>query len=305
MSGGVTYLLDDWRRVATQIDSESKTMLARADQQRVEAGHIAQLKRHFKHRGRGYPWAAVSRLVDSPKDASLNAWMRADPVSLIMDVGSARLTAYGDNLQLTPAEAEPLLAPMRTLFGDAGLPVDAPTPSRWYLKAPKGTPLPEISHPADMMGADIFEYMPEGKDMVRWRRLVSEAQMLLHQNPINQARQAKGLPVVNSLWFHGGGDVPNLVQSAHGSVVSDDVELNGWAALAKQGQPEGRESGGKLFDWRQPTTFAAKVKNLASQLQDDVKQHGSVLLDCTSGHQFMLRRSQLWRFWRKHLPPHE
>lgn len=305
MSRSVTYLLDDWRRVVALLDDATKKILACADQKQHEAGHIHQLSRHFKHRGRGYPWAAASRMVDAPKDAHLHAWMRADPVSLVMDAGSARLTNYGDNLRLSAVEAEALLAPMRTLFGDSGLPVDAPTPTRWYLNAPQGTPLPAITHPADMMGADIFEFMPEGKDMVRWRRLVSEAQMMLHQNPVNQARQAKGLPVINSLWFHGGGDVPNLVQSTVDQVVSDDAELNGLALLAAQSRVADQEKQNSLHDWRHPQTFTTHVGTLAQQWRSDMKQHQHVLLDCTSGHQFILRSSQRWRFWRNSLPSSE
>src|SRR5690606_4093503 len=43
---------------------------------------------------------------------------------------------------------------------------------------------------------------PEGRP---WRRLVNELQMLWFDHPVNQAREARGLRPVNSVWLYGGG----------------------------------------------------------------------------------------------------
>ena len=40
------------------------------------------------------------------------------------------------------------------------------------------------------------------------RMLLNEVQVLLHQHPLNAARQTRGLPPVNSVWFWGAGRLP-------------------------------------------------------------------------------------------------
>jgi hypothetical protein len=48
-----------------------------------------------------------------------------------------------------------------------------------------------------------------------WRHAINEAQMVLHAHPVNQARQAAGQPVVNSLWPWGGGRLPAATHRHH------------------------------------------------------------------------------------------
>src|SRR2546430_884920 len=40
---------------------------------------------------------------------------------------------------------------------------------------------------------------------MRFHALMNEAQMLLHEHPVNAEREARGLPALNSIWFWGGG----------------------------------------------------------------------------------------------------
>ena len=74
-----------------------------------------------------------------------SAWLRADPAYVRPDINGARLLAYGDALALTQAERDALLRPLQPLFGDAGFPIDAPTPSRWYLRLPREAKLPAFA----------------------------------------------------------------------------------------------------------------------------------------------------------------
>jgi hypothetical protein len=47
------------------------------------------------------------------------------------------------------------------------------------------------------------------------RRLQNEMQMLLYTHPLNDARQARGQPAINSVWFHGSGAVPGANGLSH------------------------------------------------------------------------------------------
>ncbi|MCZ7655242.1 MAG: hypothetical protein M5R42_14705 [Rhodocyclaceae bacterium] len=51
-----------------------------------------------------------------------------------------------------------------------------------------------------MTGRTIEPFLPQGDDAREWRRFINEAQVLLHNHPINMAREAEGRPTVNSLW---------------------------------------------------------------------------------------------------------
>lgn len=50
--------------------------------------------------------------------------------------------------------------------------------------------------------------LPRTDEAKPWRSLWSETQMALHGSKVNQARQARGEPVINSLWFWGAGPMP-------------------------------------------------------------------------------------------------
>lgn len=54
----------------------------------------------------------------------------------------------------------------------------------------------------DYAQSDILEaFLPSGRDLKRWQKLLTELQMLLHTHPVNQARVARGERPINSLWL--------------------------------------------------------------------------------------------------------
>lgn len=71
--------------------------------------------------------------------------------------------------------------------------------------------------------------LPRSKQARQWLSLWSEAQMVLHQSPVNQARQARGQPTVNSVWLWGGGNLPTPVDNTHTAVYADDPFAQGLA----------------------------------------------------------------------------
>src|SRR5690606_8308723 len=199
-------------------------------------GERAQLLRHFDLLPRGWPAAALTRSRDA-SDAASGQWLRADPVWIRPDINGARMFACGEGMQLTGEDVDALLPALRTLFGDAGLPIDAPDPSRWYLRLPQGTPLPSFPDPEEALGGDLVELFadagtPADAGMRRWRVLRNEAQVVLHNHSWNARRAAAGKPPVNSLWFWGGGRLPDRVSTPHDRVASGDALLLSLAANA-------------------------------------------------------------------------
>ncbi|KAG1322350.1 hypothetical protein G6F63_013417 [Rhizopus arrhizus] len=169
---------------------------------------------------------------------------------MVPDMHGARMMAYGETLRPTLADCLALLPVLQPLFADAGFVLDAPDPSRWYLRLPIDLALPEFDNPDEVLGDDLFSHLPEGEGGRRWRALMTEAQVLLHNHSWNQQRVAQGQQPINSLWFWGGGVMPVSVSTAHAQVRSRDALLQG-LALAAGVAVDGEQAVDALVDLRQ------------------------------------------------------
>ena len=308
MATAATLLLPERARLAGQrLAPELAQWLARADRAEV-AG--SQQRRVFDVLPRGWPVAAVTRQREAG-DAACSAWLRADPVFVQPDMNGARLMAYGDALSLTAEDAEALLQPLKPLFGDTGFPIDAATPVHWYLQLPLGAKLPTFTGPGEALGADVFDLLPAGDDGRRWRALLSEAQVVLHNHPRNALRIARGLPPVNSLWFWGAGPLPDHVRCDYRQVCSDDEAVQAFAALAGVAAsplplcwPAGEGGDGhRAFDLRHARDLAGLHGDWFAPVMADLRAGGldTVILDFADGMRYTLDARQRWRFWRRPL----
>jgi hypothetical protein len=133
-------------------------------------------------------------------------WLRADPVYLRADFDRLVL-ADGEALAVTAAEAAALAAELNErLFHLDGLELEAPSPTRWYLRL-TGDPQIRTCTLTGVVGRDVAPCLPEGPGARVWRTRLNEAQMVLHASPVNEARAVRGLAPINSLWFWGPGMV--------------------------------------------------------------------------------------------------
>ncbi|MGN6111531.1 MAG: phosphoglycerate mutase [Luteimonas sp.] len=311
MPGSATLLLPARKAFAGRdLPRDVAVALARGDAVEGEPGDAAQLQRHFALLPRGWPVAALTRAVDAA-DAAGAQWLRADPAWVRPDINGARLFAAGESMGLAREDADALLPALRPLFGDAGMPIDAPHPSRWYLRVAPGVPLPAFPDPGDALGSDLGDAIVEagggaGPDARRWRALLSEAQVVLHNHPWNARRAAQGKPPVNSLWFWGGGALPDRVTTSAGAVRSDDALLGGLALRAGAAHaplPPRFDAvrAEVLFDLRGLRDFDALAGEWLLPAVDAAKSGalGALQLDFADGGVIRLARGQRWRFWRR------
>lgn len=276
--------------------------LGRADRTQADAGEAAQLARYLTLLPQGWPAAALTRLLDAGEDdARRSAWLRADPAHVRPDINGARLLGVGATVGIDQADVEALLPALRPLFGDAGFQLDAPHPARWYLRLAAGTPLPAFSSPHDALGDDVFGHTPRGDAARRWRALESEVQIVLHNHPHNAARLASGRVPINSLWFWGGGTLPDAVSAAAPTVYSDDPAVLGAARLGKlQGMPLPATPAidrDALVDLR----GQRDVRGLVERWLVLAAERGEATFDFADGLAFALRPGQRWRVWRRPL----
>lgn len=293
----LTLLLPERRRYAGQpLSPAVARALARADAlPDAEPGERAQLLRHFDLLPRGWPMAAITRSLDAD-DAHLHSWLRADPAHVRPDMTGARVLAVGE-LGLSGDEANALVAPLRALFGDAGFPISAPHPARWYLALPREARLPAFSPPEAVLGDDLFSHLPDGPDGRRWRALLNEAQILLHNHPVNQARAAAGRITANSLCFWGAGRLPDRVSCALPHVASVEPCLTALARLAGANSDGSRDE--LLLDLRAERDWS-KVESALLEGLDSAVRRG-MQLDFADGARYAFVARQRWRFWRRPL----
>jgi hypothetical protein len=172
------------------------------------------------------PTSAVTYLADTGQCAK--GWLlRADPVYLQTD--NARIIMLGNNyLNINQEEAAALGEIVRPLFETVGMELEISHPKRWYLHL-RENPCVAFHSLHEVLGHDIHAYLPDAK---RWRSLLNEAQMALHESSINKAREARGEWPINSLWFWGGGILPAAEPSPFAKVWSDEPLAVGLAKLA-------------------------------------------------------------------------
>lgn len=93
---------------------------------------------------------------------------------------------------------------LEPLLASAGWDLRWGAPGRWYLSHPSLEGLATAS-PDRVIGRNPDRWMPDSPAARPFRRLQAEVQMSLHQHPFNEAREAAGLPAVNSVWLSGCG----------------------------------------------------------------------------------------------------
>lgn len=148
---------------------------------------------------------APLRLAALGVDPEAAYWLAADPVTL--EVGRADVSLAGVVTDLARADADALLATLNAHFAADGLTFVAPRPDAFFVRAAR--PMRLATHfPGAALGRTLRAMLPYGEDAQLWRRWHSEVEMLLHEHPVNVARERAGRPLANSLWFSCGGTLP-------------------------------------------------------------------------------------------------
>jgi len=83
---------------------------------------------------------------------------------------------------------------------------------------------PEITPPHDLIGKEISALLPKIKESVL--TLMKASQVLLKNHPVNQTREANGLPPANSIWLWGQGPSPKMI------TLKERFEMDGYVISA-------------------------------------------------------------------------
>lgn len=260
-------------------------------------------------RQQDWPIAAIS-LAASGRQTGNAYWLRADPVHVRIERDRLVLDEIPE---ADPEELELLLEALCAHFGEQFSPL-ALRPGAWVVRIAAE---PEISTtPLSLAaGQPIDPLLPAGRDAMQWRKLLNEAQMLLFSHPVNQAREARGEPVINSVWLWGGGRLPEAGQNPR-AVLCDQPD---WRALAEHA---GAEISTLPERWSNDLTADALVimdaphrhlrrgdfESWLTAMQNFEQNWLAPLLaagrsfevtDPLQGMKFVWRSAYRWKFWRR------
>lgn len=152
------------------------------------------------------PWAALWAHLDGLAPAPGEAWGLMTPSHWL--TGRDQLTMlHPAELALSEPESRALFEAVHPLFDSDGWHLAWGAPTRWYLRHDSLAGLPTASLDR-VIGRGPDLWMPDHPQARLLRRLQSEVQMLLHQHPVNDEREARGALPVNSFWLSGTGTAP-------------------------------------------------------------------------------------------------
>ena len=133
--------------------------------------------------------------------------LRADPVQLLADRDRIVLVQTIDDLSAD--DANRLVRMLDRHFDPDGLRFEAVRPNAWFARRAQAANV--VTTPPDAArGRKLRESMPGGPDGDTWKRWQNEIEMMLHDHPINVAREARGALAISGIWFSGGGRISDV-----------------------------------------------------------------------------------------------
>jgi len=265
------------------------------------------------------PVAALRRMGEPhlAPPAPGQVWLCADPVYLHF-AREHLILSDASGLDLDGDEAAALVAALNETFSDLGH-FEAGAPDRWYLRlaAPANVRFFPLS---DVTSRPLGHFLPEGPDAALWARTMNEAQIVLHNHPVNQAREAAGRPTANSLWLWGAGrELPGLRAPAPRVLAHGPVARGLALAAGLEARPPALPHGGTdalvvledllgpalhldLERWRE-TLLALEATWFAPLLGALKARRATALRISAPGDRATLdltvQAGQLWKFWHK------
>ena len=181
------------------------------------------------------PWATRHAALDG-LDLGASTWGELTPVHWRIGSDGVHLVDPAA-LALSEPESRALLAAVLPLFAGEGYTLLWGAPLRWYAAHPSLQGLATASIER-AIGRNIERWLPRDAAGKGLRRLQNEVQMLLHDHPLNHARESAGALPVNSFWLSGcGARQPELANAVQLDARLSGPALQGdWAAWCQAWQ---------------------------------------------------------------------
>ncbi len=171
--------------------------------------------------------AAALTLAAERGDIAGKHCMQLAPVHLHADMDHAIL--YDEfALELSPQEKQQLLTELNAHFSQDDIAIISDACGRWFIVSDEPFSVETTALHA-VIGRNINFHLPTGENAIYWKRFLNEAQMLMHQSPVNAVREQNGQLAANSLWLWGQGALPHRASKGDTAFYTNDDLLKGIA----------------------------------------------------------------------------
>jgi hypothetical protein len=315
----ITVLAQGLQPLALALGAEKRypaleTLLSRGRHFRMES----KSPDHFRFKLFGIdpegelPIASLTRAADQrEKPGQHQYWLRLDPVTLWADMARVVMTSHGF-ADLDEFERNEVENVVRSVLREEGIALQSDHPERWCIAL--GEPLKFGFTPLqEALGMDLAEALPEQPEALHWRRIMNEIQIALHASSVNVRRRQKGQQAINSVWFWGGGFIPNACKKGDfNTVYSDNPVSSGLAIISDyrlRGQTEaeelnfGHDGQSILVDWtvrsRDPKQELDRLEQFVKRLLGKVRGGSfELVFYCGKSEGWRYGRSSGRKFWR-------
>jgi hypothetical protein len=173
------------------------------------------------------PVAALTAKAFELPDADCGYWLRADPTQLRADLagvyllGNAHLAIQNDELTQIGSE-------LAAFLQEENIQLHTVSENIWLLQL-KSQPQIHTTFPDEVLGKEISQFLPTGREQQRWRMIFTQIQMLLHDSAVNLHREQMNWGLINGLWLWGEGELPSKNPSRYTNVITNDPVTIGLA----------------------------------------------------------------------------
>ena len=183
--------------------------------------------------GRSPLEAAAMGVALGPKDVAF----RCNLVTLGFEGEALVMEDYSAG-HITTAEAEKIIKTLAKELGSKSFQFYPGVSYRHLLVWRGGRDEMALTAPHDISDKAVAGYMPSGGGSGELIELMTNAQMLLKNHPVNLEREERGEKVANSIWLWGQGRTPKLkpfrdLYGVEGAVISAVDLIKGIALLAE------------------------------------------------------------------------
>jgi hypothetical protein len=281
----------------------------------VEAGqdatHAAVLEAlQLRDAAHQYPSAPVIR-TGSTGERAVGFWLRAQPIHFAAGLDRLTTVPLQGAARMNAAERAALSPTLADHLQSAGIQLHEGADGEWLLHCEELLQVQTVT-PAYAAANPRAEILPRGRDARGLRRLMTELQMLLHDHPVNAARERRGLPPLNAIWVHGEGMLSDVTPQTLPEASGDDVYLRGIYRLHDRAvQPKAADAATLLNRLAGPTVAIIDPPDLHSLDTQWLVPLGRALFGGAIARLTVLfdewridaDRASMFKLWRRPLPP--
>ena len=244
--------------------------------------------------------------VDAP-----GAWVFiATPVNCVAGMSSVSLPPEGI-LTLEPAEADVLAEDFNRVFSGAGIRLRRGREA--LLLCLFDAPLHATStDPDEVLGRDIWEFLPRGADSPRLRGLMSEIEMWLFDHRVNEQRRERAATAISGLWLWGGGVAHAPLPAVRGWTGGSDPLFSALTGRSPDPAPDAAAAGVPavagpgvvvIADWPGTAAWRSAEQRWLIPAIAGLRSGRLKRLDLSAGDRcYSVSARGKWRFWRRPHP---